>query len=345
MTRTSASGPRTRGPLARAFPLVLAALLGIWWLALAPSSLGGPATYVLVQGRSMLPLLSDGDLAVARHQPGYAVGDLVVLRTEGGGLVIHRLVSGSAVDGWRTQGDNNAAPDAWTVPDDAVVGAYVLAVPGVGDALRTAASHPLLFAGLLSLMALLTYVPWHRRHVPVELSNALRHASHEPGRDGRPAGDYASLALSAAATLACLASVTTAFVQHLPVADLRFALAAAGLLVSGSTTIALAYRMFDGTGLPEPERSTHALSGRLYLVSALPAVADAVPVASATQLRALAEAERLPVLHRIDDWTGTHEFLLVTADQGAYRWTARATRARRRGATRTHLHLRRHNTA
>ena len=87
--------------------------------------------------------------------------------------------------------------------------------------------------------------------MPVELSNALRHASHEPGRDGRPAGDYASLALSAAATLACLASVTTALAWWVPILGLGVVTAALAYVLGIAATRRLGSRLAAFVGLGE----------------------------------------------------------------------------------------------
>src|SRR6059058_5072042 len=94
--------PQTRRALSW---LLVLALASAWWLTLAPVSVGGPATFVSVQGHSMEPLLHTGDLVITQRQARYAVGDLVVVAVDGG-HVIHRLYGGSASTGWITKGDN-----------------------------------------------------------------------------------------------------------------------------------------------------------------------------------------------------------------------------------------------
>src|SRR5512137_1210264 len=103
--------------------LVFVLALAGWSCFLAPSGLHGPATYAIIDGHSMEPLLHTGDLAVARAHSPYGVGDLVMYRVDYG-LVIHRIKSGSAAEGWITQGDNRDEPDPWTVVDDSIVGEY-----------------------------------------------------------------------------------------------------------------------------------------------------------------------------------------------------------------------------
>src|SRR5437868_9645307 len=48
-----------------------------WFVALRPAQLGGPATFVVVQGVSMEPTYHTGDLVISHRQSSYAVGDVV----------------------------------------------------------------------------------------------------------------------------------------------------------------------------------------------------------------------------------------------------------------------------
>lgn len=116
--------------------LVTAALLVAWFLILRPDSLGGPATYVMVDGHSMEPALGSGDLAVVRQQDDYRPGDVVAFRVpEGepgeGGMVIHRI-AGETPEGFVTQGDNREAPDSWRPTADDIVGRVWFSVPRGG---------------------------------------------------------------------------------------------------------------------------------------------------------------------------------------------------------------------
>jgi signal peptidase len=114
--------------------LTFAAVL-LWFVLLAPAVIGGPATYVWVNGVSMEPTLENGDLAIVRPAGAYHRGDVVAFRVpEGepgaGGLVIHRIVGGSGTTGFVMQGDNKNAPDGWTPTDDDVVGRLWFRIPG-----------------------------------------------------------------------------------------------------------------------------------------------------------------------------------------------------------------------
>ena len=324
----TSSGTEQRRQRARgSVPLLLTLVaLGAWFVWLAPTMLGGRATYTLVSGVSMEPQLHTGDLAVSRASSSYRIGDLVVIQIRAdqgvGGSVIHRIVSGDAQSGWKTKGDNNSWTDPWTVPNDKVVGAFWFDLPGFGTALSWVAVHPLPFGAILAVLAALFYIPWHRKHVAPGLAAALATAEHESRREGRSMGEYAALAVSALGALVCLGLVGMLGMAHALMTPFGL-VAGLGLLWTGVITLLLANRLFDGSGVPEPSHSRYALSGRLWLVADMPHVDEAItPVDSPVALRTIAEKYRLPVLHWVDADTGHQEFLLITEGHGCYSWAA-----------------------
>jgi signal peptidase I len=114
---------------------VVAALA--WALVLRPQALGGPAGYVMVRGISMNPTYRTGDLVVTRPEPSYRRGDVVAYRVPKGEVgegivVIHRIVGGSARDGYVLQGDNNDSPDDWRPKRADVLGRAWLLLPRAG---------------------------------------------------------------------------------------------------------------------------------------------------------------------------------------------------------------------
>jgi signal peptidase I len=139
-----------------AFAVALIAVLTAWWVELRPTAfLGGPATFVTVKGVSMLPTLKTGDFVLAEAQPSYKVGDLVVYRVPKGQIgagddLIHRIVAGNATTGFTLKGDNNPAPDPWTVPRSDVLGKEAVVIPGFGSTLLVLRSP--LFAGLVAAL-------------------------------------------------------------------------------------------------------------------------------------------------------------------------------------------------
>jgi signal peptidase I len=112
-----------------AFALVIAAL----FLLAGPSSIGGPASYVIVDGRSMEPTYEHGDLVVAYERNTYAVGDTIVYDApvDSQFNVIHRIIDRTN-GGFITQGDNRDEPDGWIAPDDEIYGAALFHIPNGG---------------------------------------------------------------------------------------------------------------------------------------------------------------------------------------------------------------------
>ena len=117
---------------------------------LRPQSLGGPAGYVLVSGKSMLPLYHTGDLVLVERQSSYHVGDVIAYRVPkgdpmAGAQVIHRIIGGDAKHGFVVQGDNRTAPDVWRPKPEDIVGAKALRIPNAVVVLQYLRS-PLLLA-------------------------------------------------------------------------------------------------------------------------------------------------------------------------------------------------------
>jgi signal peptidase I len=134
------------------FAVVL--LLGAW-LLLAPAQLGGATRYAVVEGASMEPGLSGGDLVLVRAGTKPAVGDVVLYRDPTLGVrVLHRVIG---VDGDRLvlKGDANDFVDDARPRTADVVGSYWFSVPGAGAALSwmRAPPHAALLAFLLTLVA------------------------------------------------------------------------------------------------------------------------------------------------------------------------------------------------
>jgi signal peptidase I len=150
-----------RRRLARALEIAVAvALAAAWALTLRPTSLGGPATYVVVRGDSMLPDFHSGDLVVLRAASGYGTGDVVGYRVPdgevgAGHVVVHRIVEGDGALGYTVEGDNNPAPDPWVPRARDIAGKVWLLVPGLGTIV--VAAHRPVIAGALAVSLLVMW--------------------------------------------------------------------------------------------------------------------------------------------------------------------------------------------
>lgn len=130
-------------------------LLGAW-LLLAPAELGGATRYVVVDGVSMEPGLSRGDLVLVRAGGEPSTGDVVLYRdAELGVRVLHRVTD--LRDGRLVlKGDaNDFLDDPRPLPSE-VIGSYWFSVPRVGTVLLWFAQplHAALLAFGLTLLAL-----------------------------------------------------------------------------------------------------------------------------------------------------------------------------------------------
>src|SRR5688572_2549198 len=110
-----------------------AVLVAAWAFLLRPPFLGGPASYVIVSGHSMEPTLYTGDLVIVHERDEYVVDDMVAFEIEGGSQVIHRIVGGSASEGFVLQGDNNDWQDQWRPTPDQILGSEWVHVEGAGN--------------------------------------------------------------------------------------------------------------------------------------------------------------------------------------------------------------------
>ena len=160
--------------------LAVAGAVAAWWFLMAPAFLGGPATYVMVSGKSMLPTLRDGDLVVLHEQASYSPADVVAFRVpEGepgeGAIVIHRIAGGSPQEGFVMQGDNKNSPDPWRPAEGDVLGKMWFHIPGAGRALAFLQA-PLPLATLagwaVMLLVALGGRPAHDRDAPAPARGA-----------------------------------------------------------------------------------------------------------------------------------------------------------------------------
>ena len=134
----------------RSFLLSLFVAL-MFWLAFAPTQLGGQVTYVIVDGNSMEPKFRFGDLVLLRRQAAYQIGDAVTYQNaELGRFVFHRIVDIQA-NHFVLQGDHNTWLDGYHPNQNEIVGKLWVHIPMLGKTIQWAREpiHLAITCGLL----------------------------------------------------------------------------------------------------------------------------------------------------------------------------------------------------
>jgi signal peptidase I len=189
-------------------------VVAAWFVTLRPASLGGPAGYVMVRGVSMLPTYKGGDLVITHKASSYAKGDIVAFKVPKGDfgegvVVIHRIVDGSAEDGFILQGDNNGWRDDWRAKPKDIVGKSWVHAPKIGLVLGFLHAPVPLASLAVALVAVFVLVPKRREEEdeeeafgPVALPVAKARVEPKLARDdhaldlARPLADLEDLRVS-----------------------------------------------------------------------------------------------------------------------------------------------------
>lgn len=140
--------------------LFIACVLVLW-----PAKWGGFTGLIIVQGQSMEPTYSTGDVVITLRQSTYEVGDVISYAVPdgqpgAGANVIHRVYSvdtSGEFPIYTTIGDNNDTADQWAIPPENVRGAAITVIPGLGTII-TPAMLPYVLAGCVGLIV--TVVLW-----------------------------------------------------------------------------------------------------------------------------------------------------------------------------------------
>jgi signal peptidase I len=215
---------RIRKLLAAALGLIV---LGTSWFYLAPTQLGGSATYVVTHGISMEPRFHTGDLAIVRGQSSYHVGEIVAyhnhqLHT----IVLHRII-GRDGDRYIFKGDNNNFVDPEHPLASQLIGALWIHIPGAGVRLQSIRSPAvmggLIFVGMLLLTGGAFTQRSRRRHRQQRGGGSIMDSSPQlPQRPGHPVvgvltiGLLALLPFLALALLAFTRPLTTRRALNIP---------------------------------------------------------------------------------------------------------------------------------
>jgi len=107
------------------FPL----LLYLW-----PSFLGGDTEFTILSGKSMLPTIPSGSLAITKKAFDYEVGEIVAFVQKEGGftkVVVHRIIE-KVENGFIIKGDNNPVNDPGIIPPEKIIGKVIFVTPYLG---------------------------------------------------------------------------------------------------------------------------------------------------------------------------------------------------------------------
>ncbi len=133
---------------------LLVVLLAAAWVSFAPTEVGGPAAYVIVNGNSMEPGYYKGDLVVVRQEARYQVGDIVAYHYPDLGKVIHRIVAQEGNE-FTLKGDHNTWLDGFHPTPADIIGKAWIHLPALGktvEQLREPLNMAIL-AGVLGIVA------------------------------------------------------------------------------------------------------------------------------------------------------------------------------------------------
>jgi hypothetical protein len=135
---------------------------GCWFLA--PTSVGGSASYVVADG-SMAPDVPEGALVVARERGHYEAGDVVAYRSGRHGSVDVRRILATDGDRYLVRGDAEAYADGYRPTAVDVLGTPMVTVPWFSTALAWTLS-PAALVVLLGLLLLLFVEAAGHHHGP-----------------------------------------------------------------------------------------------------------------------------------------------------------------------------------
>ena len=174
--RRSRSGGHRAGPQEFAGWLLFVAIIIAAWSTVGPTAIGGPANYVVVDGRSMEPTYADGDLVIVRESDSYEVGDVVAYLPDIGQHfpVIHRIVTTTKQGEFVTQGDNRRGPDGWHATNQNIFGRSWIHIPHGGKMILLI-REPTTWLALAAAMIALAVTSWVEGRNPSPRRKRGRH--------------------------------------------------------------------------------------------------------------------------------------------------------------------------
>ena len=118
--------------------IILIVLLIPIFIYFWPLSMGGDSEFLVVQGKSMLPTITDGSLVITKKVPTYQIDDIVSFSLKEEGfkrIVVHRII-GETEEGFIVKGDNNEKKDPGYATEKNIRGKVLFATPYFGEAIE-----------------------------------------------------------------------------------------------------------------------------------------------------------------------------------------------------------------
>lgn len=118
--------------------IILLVLLIPIFIYFWPLALGGDSEFLVVQGISMLPTITDGSLVITKKVSPYQIDDIVSFSLKESGfqrIVVHRII-GETEEGFIVKGDNNKKKDPGYATEKDIRGKVLFATPYFGEALK-----------------------------------------------------------------------------------------------------------------------------------------------------------------------------------------------------------------
>jgi signal peptidase len=133
--------------------LLFLVITAILWFVFAPVQAGGSVGYVIIEGNSMEPEISVGDLVISRSGANYGINQRVVYKHPQVGFVFHRIID-QEDDTYILKGDNNDWVDSYQPTTDEIVGSYWFKIPTGGLVIRKL-REPIIFTGFTLIILII----------------------------------------------------------------------------------------------------------------------------------------------------------------------------------------------
>lgn len=179
------------GGFYRRIALIFIGIISIYLLTIATFQLafGTQTPFMVVVSNSMNPTLKINDIIVVKKVPisDIKIGDIIVFKSplDPDIPIVHRVVDIIEGPGGSkmiiTKGDNNPAPDPWTISEDQILGKVIYVIPKIGVIPKTLNTYPSLKYALAILIIAAIIIS--------EYLDYMKNQGEEGGEEGYISGE------------------------------------------------------------------------------------------------------------------------------------------------------------